>query len=121
MSRTIQMMKYSRTSIKPVEMTITRTSIETTTFDIDEGFMIDVVFDQDREVYEAWLYHKDYIIKTCILGCPVDDPMVGKTDFDEFMNILRERLEEEDLVHSFVTDHFFCCNLKESDGCNYYL
>jgi hypothetical protein len=94
--RTMTIMHYKRPSIKSVEMTIISTNFETSTYDIDEGFMVDVVYMPDQEMYKVWLYHKDYgpkvLIRT-IFGHDVPNSLM-------LMQELKDSLEDH--VHSYA-------------------
>lgn len=100
-------MKYHRPSIRSVEMMIKRTKLETITYDVDEGFMIDAVYDPDREMYEAWLYHKDYGVKMSMFGLPKKQKNMNKVlDHKEFMDIIRNNLEHEGYIPLYVEKYF---------------
>lgn len=43
-----------------------KVNIKTTTYDIGDGFRVDIT--QEQQMTEAWIYHEDYGIKEYIFG-----------------------------------------------------
>lgn len=64
-------------------------SVTTTTYDIGNGFMVDIV--DLPKLFEAWLYHKDYGTKTMIIGS-------SKTyeNASGFLGLVERVIEDED-------------------------
>lgn len=46
---------------------------KTETFDVGEGYLMDVITMPSNEMYEAWIYHKDYGIKSLMFGISQND------------------------------------------------
>ena len=43
--------------------------VQTQTFTVGDGFLVDIIVDALNEMYEAWIYHRDYGIKELMFGC----------------------------------------------------
>ena len=74
------------------------TGIKTGTYEIGEGFMVDIA--TLPETYEAWLYHKDYGVKDLVFGMPIE-----QQPYDEFVSIVDDALEYQDYIKFYVEDH----------------
>ena len=46
---------------------------ETKTYDIGDGFRMDIVFYPEASGVEAFIYHEDYGVKSLVLGATVGD------------------------------------------------
>lgn len=82
-----------------------RANINTTTYDAGDGFMVDIVEcfagkNDEEEIYEAWLYMRDYGIKKSMYGMACN--RISKEDFvnmvsddvDEYKEYYWETVEE---------------------------
>ncbi len=106
-NHTVFLMKYQRPSIMCVEMTITRTKLETITYDVDEGFMVDIVYDPNKARYEAWLYNKEYGVKMHMFGLPKLQESDNKLlDHRDFLEIVKNNLESEGYIQLYMKEYF---------------
>ena len=53
-----------------------------------DGFILDLVT-KGTETYEAWIYHRDYGVKTLMWGVPQDS-----TSYDEFKDMVASSVED---------------------------
>lgn len=74
----------------------------TTTYDMGDGFRLDIVKDWSDEhseawTYEAWVYHKDYGVKKLMFGCKyhtgygIFDDM-AKGHFEEYRGMYKDEV-----------------------------
>lgn len=63
-----------------------KANVKTTTYQYKD-FLIDIT--EDEEIREAWIYHKDYSIKSQMWGEPID-----QTSFDDFIALVEENIED---------------------------
>ncbi len=54
---------------------------ESKVYEHDDDWRIEIVIDD--EDYEAWLWHKDYGIKSLMFGCPKE-----QQDYDYFLELV---------------------------------
>ena len=60
------------------------TNIKIDTYDVSDvkdGYMVDIV--TTDESYESWIYHKDYVDKQLMYGCPRK-----QQSYEEFINLV---------------------------------
>ena len=74
-----------------------RTEIKIETFKYDENYLIDVVTLKDT--YEAWVYHKNYGVKSLMFGCPIEQQTyqffleMVEANADEYIEFYAEEYE----------------------------
>lgn len=102
-------LKYYRPSIKNVEMEIKEDqNIVTRTYDVGEGFMVDVVYNPNvKECFQAWLSHKDYVIKRLMFADVKENDEAIMLE-EAFLEIVRDMLESEGYIQMYVEEYFKC-------------
>ena len=63
---------------------------ETTTYDIGDGFRMDVV--KDGIHFDGWIYHEDYGIKSHMFGITADNvrDFLAIVDVDPYIDLYQE-------------------------------
>jgi len=66
------------------------------TYTVKKGFRVDIVTFKD--MYEAWLYHKDYGFKTYMFGFPIVQHELDGTpytiSYDEFLEMVENNVND---------------------------
>lgn len=87
--------------------------IVTTTYDVGEGWMIDIVDNPD--IFDAWIYRVGEGVKSFMFGWPKVQPTGLVTDYNGFLDMVMNQWEEytegyeevlEDLEDSFNERYF---------------
>ena len=68
------------------------------TFDYKDGFKIDICLEEDG-FWVAWLYHRDYGIKTGMFG-----QSSAEMGFAEFVELVEANLETEGYIEGYIED-----------------
>ena len=68
--------------------------VQTQTFTVGDGFLVDIIVDALNEMYEAWIYHRDYGIKELMYGEFFDTVDLAVEDYKHYYMKSR-RYEEE--------------------------
>ena len=85
-------------------------AVHTMTFRYDEDYYVDIVFNEDEEVFEAWLYNKGYSVKYFMLGIPLNHIICDLTSFlqaveaeiEDYIEYYKEEYEDEDDDSDFI-------------------
>lgn len=85
-------------------------SITTTTYEIIDGFRVDIINEADKEMYYAYLYHENYGIKDMLIGCPYyQTPDVNRENFlteEAFTKMIFSNLFRGcEYIHSYVEEY----------------
>ena len=75
-----------------------KTCIFSVTYDIGDGFLVDVVVNNNEGVYEAWLYHKDKDIKALMFSCLRKQDVMTS---DIFSELVRDNFETQDFITNY--------------------
>lgn len=70
-------------------------SVKTETYDVGEGFMVDVV--EDGEMFVMWIWHKDYGVKNYCFGSPIENYQNGEPHTvtkEEFMESVEANIQD---------------------------
>lgn len=62
--------------------------VQTLTFDVGDGFFVDIVTDNPHKEYDAWLYHKDYGVKQLMFGGTFE-----QNRYKDFLNLVEVNLD----------------------------
>ena len=73
--------------------------IKTTTYACDGGFFVDLIENRRGKLHEAYIYHKDYGVKSLMFGCPVSE-----TKHYQFFAMVLANLEEykQDYIEEYM-------------------
>ena len=71
-------------------------NVKTETYDAGHGYRVDIT--EDGEIYEMWIYHKDYSVKDHCFGLPSDT-----TQKDKFMEAAEAMLP--DAIEDYKYEH----------------
>ena len=78
----------------------------TITFEVGDGFMVDIVDNKEEGLFEAWLYHKNYGVKSSMFGEPKkqkvkDDEMT----LEQFIESVEANLLTEDYIGDYAEEY----------------
>lgn len=79
--------------------TLKITTQKTWTYKYSDGFMVDIT--KHDNIFEAWLYHKDYGIKELVFGVDVSDVPT----LEEFAEMVQGNLENENDIDGYIEDY----------------
>lgn len=72
-----------------------KANIATTTYEVGDGFMVDIV--ELPDTFEAWLYHKQYGVKDLMLSSPKQHRRFGKVytkPLEDFLKLVEANVED---------------------------
>ena len=77
-------------------------AIKTITFEVNKepGFLVDIV--ENKELYYAWLYHKDYGIKELMFGSAKDQ----HPNIDDFIDMVEANIDNQYYVLGYKDEYF---------------
>lgn len=77
---------------------MTKTDIKTSTYNVGEGFFVDIV--DLKEIYEIYLYHETIGVKELMFGLPK-----GSITFKNCIEIVERNLENENYIQNYIYDY----------------
>ncbi len=81
-------------------------NIKITTYDYRDGFKVDVIENIEKEVIEAWLYHKDCGIKELMFGVPKHQESTGLSiTLDGFLDMVEANLESQNYIDNYEDEY----------------
>ena len=79
--------------------------LNTITYDFDNGFRVDIVDDKEEDLFIAWLYHKDYPVKSLMLGLPKKRPIEdGEMTLEQCVKIVEDNLLNESFIEDYIEE-----------------
>ena len=78
--------------------------VQIQTFAADDGFFVDIVIDNPKKMYDAWIYHEDYGIKEYMFGSAFEQNRYGEffelvcANVEDYKETYRRFREEEDTL-----------------------
>ena len=60
------------------------------TFCIRDGFRVDITYDSDTQTADAWIYHKDYGIKSLMFGSEITEDHT----LNDFIEVVEGNVQE---------------------------